>query len=128
MEEIKVRQTLKIEELIDKRHYYTRFLAGLDTNQKELNLEVTEIKTNPREYNWRFTDAKGQEVKLLPYARSAFKEKAHTHYLAHIIEGEKILQKAKQKPLITLEKWKKIEVEQTTFINEAYIKEMPFSK
>lgn len=130
MVELEARQILRIDEPTDQRHYHTKFLANLDDAQRELNLEVTETKAYQRDYSWKFTDAKAQEVELLPYARSAFKEKAHRYYQAHIIGGERIFQEAerrKTKPCMTFKEWKEMEVEQTIFIDEACIREMPIT-
>lgn len=131
MVELKVQQTLRIDESAEKRHYYVKFLAHLDNAPRQLNLEVNETKANPRGYDWKFTDAKRQEVKLSPYAKSVFKENAHKHYLFHTIEGERIFQEAEDrntKPCMTFKQWKELEVEQIILIDEAYIKEMPASK
>jgi len=130
MVKLKVQQTLRIDEPTDKRHYCTQFLANLDNTSRQLNLEVNETKANPRDYDWKFTDAKRQEVKLSLYARSIFKENAHKYYLSHTIEGERIFQEAENrntKPCMTFKQWKELEVEQIILIDEAYIEEMPAS-
>ena len=131
MVKLKVQQTLRIDEPTKKRHYYVEFLAHLDNAPRQLNLEVNETKVNPRDYDYKFTDAKRQEVKLSPYAKSIFKENAHMHYLSHTIEGERIFQEAKNhntKSCMTFKEWKELEVTQITSIDEEYVREMPLSE